>query len=97
MGWGPTDREDAVDSCACWGAISKPVSAPPYVCEHDAHGGRAHHVGEHIMWVSKQLGHTDWAFSARTYSRWIPDDAPEAGRKAVAAWSTSGQRTAAND
>ena len=35
------------------------------------------------MWVSKQLGHTDWAFTARTYSRWIDLDAPESGMFAV--------------
>ena len=48
-------------------------------------------AGEHIMWVSKQLGHTDWGFTARTYSRFMPDDMPEAGAKAEAAWSTSSQ------
>jgi integrase len=47
-------------------------------------------AGEHIMWVAKQMGHTDWTFTARTYSRWIPDDAPQAGNKAVATWSQSG-------
>lgn len=48
-------------------------------------------AGEHVMWVSRQLGHKDWAFTARTYSRFMPDDMPEAGGKAEAAWSTSGQ------
>lgn len=47
-------------------------------------------AGEHVMWVAKQMGHTDWSFTARTYSRWIPDDAPEAGNKAVNLWSRSG-------
>lgn len=41
--------------------------------------------GEPIQWVSKQLGHTDWAFTARTYADFIPDDAPEAGLKTVEA------------
>ncbi|HME99469.1 MAG TPA: site-specific integrase [Terriglobia bacterium] len=50
-------------------------------------------AGEHVMWVAKQMGHTDWAFTARTYSRWIPDDAPDAGNKAVALWSQSGHGT----
>ena len=53
-------------------------------------------AGEHVMWVSKQMGHTDWAFTARTYSRWIPDDAPEAGHRAVALWSKIGQPTSAS-
>jgi integrase len=26
-------------------------------------------AGEHVMWVAKQMGHTDWTFTARTYSR----------------------------
>jgi integrase len=54
-------------------------------------------AGEHVMWVSKQMGHTDWAFTARTYSRWIADDAPEAGNKAVALWSPSGHSKAATN
>lgn len=49
-------------------------------------------AGEHIMWVSRQLGHKDWGFTARVYSRFMPDDMPEAGGKAEAAWSASGQR-----
>lgn len=52
-------------------------------------------AGEHVMWVSRQLGHKDWAFTARTYSRFMPDDMPEAGSKVEIAWggdwSTSGQ------
>jgi integrase len=39
--------------------------------------------GENVMWVSKQMGHKDWAFTARTYARWIPEDAPQAGNLAV--------------
>lgn len=50
-------------------------------------------AGEHVMWVSKQMGHTDWAFTARTYSRFMPDDMPDAGGKAERAWSTSGPST----
>jgi len=45
-------------------------------------------AGEHVMWVSKQMGHKDWTFTARTYSRWIQDNAPDAGNKAAALWST---------
>lgn len=53
-------------------------------------------AGEHVMWVAKQMGHTDWSFTARTYSRWIPDDAPEAGNRAVALWSQPGHTGTAN-
>lgn len=48
-------------------------------------------AGEHVMWVSAQLGHKDWAFTARTYSRFMPDDMPEAGNKAESKWSAFGQ------
>lgn len=41
--------------------------------------------GEHIVWLSKQLGHTDWSFTARTYAKYIEDDDPGAGKKAAEA------------
>lgn len=44
-------------------------------------------AGEPVMWVSQQLGHTSWAFTAKTYSRFIQDDAPDAGTKAVEKWA----------
>ncbi|MFT5393723.1 MAG: integrase [Gammaproteobacteria bacterium] len=43
-------------------------------------------AGESAQWLATQLGHTDWTFTARTYSRFISDDAPQAGEKAVALW-----------
>lgn len=52
-------------------------------------------AGEHVMWVSRQMGHADWAFTARTYARFIPDDMPDAGSKAEIEWSASGQPPAA--
>lgn len=52
-------------------------------------------AGESVMWVAHQMGHADWTFTARTYSRFIPDDAPDAGSKAAAAWSIVGQPTKA--
>lgn len=39
--------------------------------------------GESPMWVAKQMGHTDWTFTARTYSRYIPDNDPGAGSKSL--------------
>lgn len=53
-------------------------------------------AGENVMWVAEQMGHTDWTFTARTYSRFIPDDAPDAGRKAAERWSASGQHESVN-
>lgn len=41
--------------------------------------------GEDVRWLATQLGHTDWAFTARTYTKWIDSDAPNAGSK-VAQW-----------
>jgi hypothetical protein len=35
-------------------------------------------AGESVMWVAQQMGHTDWTFTARIYSRWVSIDAPEA-------------------
>ena len=40
-------------------------------------------AGESPLWVAKQIGHTDWSFTARTYSRYIPDQDNQAGNKAV--------------
>ena len=41
--------------------------------------------GEQIHWLSKQMGHTDWSFTARTYAKYIEDDDNNAGSKAVEA------------
>lgn len=51
-------------------------------------------AGEHVMWVAKQMGHSDWGLTAKRYSRWIPSDMPDAGQKAVNAWSAFGQHKA---
>src|SRR5437870_6834449 len=53
-------------------------------------------ANEHVMWVAKQMGHTDWSFTARTYARFIPDDAPQAGNKAVTLWSQSSHTASAS-
>lgn len=44
-------------------------------------------AGEPVFWVANQLGHTSPAFTMKTYARWIPDDAPDAGDKAAQKWS----------
>lgn len=48
-------------------------------------------AGEHPMWVAQQMGHADWTMIARIYGRWMPDAAPDAGRKAEAMFSDDGQ------
>lgn len=62
----------------------------PYQTRH-TYASTLLQAGEPVQWVATQLGHKDWAFTAKTYSRWIPDNAPEAGQKAAALWSTFGQ------
>jgi integrase len=49
-------------------------------------------AGESPQWIASQVGHTDWTFTARTYSRFIPDDAPDAGEKAVQRWGNAGKK-----
>ena len=48
-------------------------------------------AGEPPQWISTQLGHKDPAFTLRTYARWIPHDAPDAGSKAVELWGGIGR------
>lgn len=48
-------------------------------------------AGEHPMWVAQQMGHSDWGMIRRIYGRWMPDAAPDAGTKAEAMFSASGQ------
>jgi integrase len=51
-------------------------------------------AGESPQWVATQMGHTDWTFTARTNSRFIQDDASDAGQKAVRLWARSGDNPA---
>jgi len=67
----------------------------PYQCRH-TFASMMLMAGEHVMWVAKQMGHRDWTFTARTYSRFIRDDMPEAGNKAAERWSVHGQDDAAS-
>lgn len=50
-------------------------------------------AGENPVWVASMMGHKDWTMIVRTYGRWIPSVAPDAGQKVAALWSTSGQPT----
>ena len=38
-------------------------------------------AGENVMWVSVQMGHKDWGFTARTYAKFIDSDQSSAGSK----------------
>ncbi|SHL08419.1 site-specific integrase [Halomonas caseinilytica] len=40
-------------------------------------------AGEPLAWVSKQLGHRDVVFTARTYAKWVPNSSPDIGMRAV--------------
>jgi integrase len=57
----------------------------PYQMRH-SYASMMLQAGESVMWVSQQMGHTDWTFTARTYSRWVSLDAPEAGSLAAEKW-----------
>ena len=39
--------------------------------------------GESVMWVSEQMGHSDWVMVSRVYAKWIPSTNPDAGNKGV--------------
>jgi len=38
---------------------------------------------ENIRWISEQLGHKNWQFTAKTYTRFMPQAFQGAGSKAV--------------
>lgn len=40
-------------------------------------------AGENPVWVAQQMGHTDFSMLVRVYGRWIPEQASDAGSKAV--------------
>lgn len=52
----------------------------PYQTRH-TFASQAIMAGESIQWVADMLGHTQWAFTARVYTRYIPAQAPDAGEK----------------
>lgn len=43
-------------------------------------------AGESPQWVAAQMGHRTWTFTAKTYYRWIPADAGEAGKRVAQLW-----------
>jgi len=40
------------------------------------------------MWVSQQMEHSDWAFTAKTYAKFIPTDPDDNGGKMMKRWNT---------
>lgn len=54
----------------------------PYQCRH-TFATMMLDAGENIRWISAQLGHADWTFTARTYTRWMPQSFVGAGKLAV--------------
>lgn len=44
-------------------------------------------AGESPMWVATQVGHTNWAFTLKVYSQFVPDDMPNAGGLAAQHWT----------
>ncbi len=57
----------------------------PYQMRH-TYASMMLQAGESVTWLAQQMGHTDWTFAARTYSRWVSIDAPEAGSLAAQKW-----------
>lgn len=55
----------------------------PYQCRH-TYASMMLSAGESVMWVAKQMGHSDWTQTARAYARWIDDAASSEGSAAVA-------------
>lgn len=45
-------------------------------------------AGENPMWIAEVMGHEDWAFTAKTYSRYMPASETSAGSKAVGMFSS---------
>lgn len=54
----------------------------PYQCRH-TYATMLLDAGENIRWISAQLGHTNWTFTARVYTRFMPQSFADAGSKAV--------------
>ena len=60
----------------------------PYQCRHSI-ATMMLNAGEPIQWIANQLGHTDWTFTMRTYTRFMPKEYQDAGSKAVKKYAPS--------
>jgi integrase len=58
---------------------------PLYQCRH-TFASMMLSEGEPLAWVSRQLGHANVIMTASVYAKWIPDNRPGMGSKAVEAW-----------
>lgn len=47
-------------------------------------------AGENAQWVAYQLGHTDWTFTVKTYTRFVREFFPDAGKNIQAFWEANG-------
>lgn len=77
-----------------WGSALKRAGVRyrnPYQTRH-TYASTLLQAGEPVQWVAAQMGHKNWALTAKVYSRWIPDNLPEVGGKAAALWSTFDKR-----
>ena len=54
-------------------------------------------AGENPVWVASMMGHKDWTMIVRTYGRWIPSVAPDAGQKVAALWQSNVAATLAQN
>jgi integrase len=53
----------------------------PYQTRH-TYASMMFSAGEHLMWVAKQMGYSDWKMNVRVYGRWMPSADLTAGAKA---------------
>ena len=47
-------------------------------------------AGENMLWVAKQMGHTDTEMIIKIYGKWIPDTQVENGYQTVKDWGADG-------
>ncbi|MEQ1589562.1 MAG: tyrosine-type recombinase/integrase [Gallionella sp.] len=78
---------------SAWMPVLKAAGVPyrnPYQTRH-TYASMLLSAGEDPMWVSHQMGHSDWGMIRKVYGRWIPDMNPVAGGKLEDLWSRLGQ------
>ena len=79
----PTRWKNSNDLYRRWLTILKKAGVRyrrPYQMRH-TYCSQMLSAGEHPMWVSQQMGHSNWAFTAKTYSKFIPVESGDNGGK----------------
>jgi len=79
----PTRWKNSNDLYRRWVTILKKAGVRyrrPYQMRH-TYCSQMLSAGEHPMWVSQQMGHSNWAFTAKTYSKFIPVESGDNGGK----------------